>query len=501
MTEWFLLRHRIAWLLLLTFTSLAVLTGRLFFIAMTAEHFSRQSSWLTSVRARADLEHLNVEMMDDARGRILFVNGAPWSGISTWTHNGWRHRENAAPEAGASVIGRIGLPDTWPSERSVQEQGRSGLEYTFDAALTGKRARYLARLIDSRGHPVQPGGLLTNDVSPGLNARTTVDPVWERAAERILRQTGVRRGAVVVLDVKTDRVLAIASADPAGADRAVQAITPGSIAKILTAIAAIDSYRFTPHSRFVCPGGLFTNSVKMRCWRPHGPENLVMALASSCDIAFAEIGIAVGRSRLDHVAERFGIHQSGLQRWRGASVLPEATGGKWLEQPGADPGLLANTSIGQEDARLSPLQGALLAAAIANGGRVRDASLVLDLETRNRTAITLGEPPMRRVCSGYAARAIGKGMWDAAHRSYGTACALARFDAAVKTGTAELPNGRVNAWIVGFTPHQQPAVAFAVVSEDEVNSIAHRQVFAMARALLTVCPAYLIAPNSIPKVR
>ncbi|MBX5437681.1 MAG: hypothetical protein IRZ33_10770, partial [Alicyclobacillaceae bacterium] len=164
---------------------------------------------------------------------------------------------------------------------------------------------------------------------------------------------------------------------------------------------------------------------------------------------------------------------------------------------------LANTAIGQEDVRLSPLMAANLAAAIARGGVARDARLVLDVERNGRIALSLRTPPGERAMSPATAAWLAFAMRRAVAAPNGTARTLADLPVpvAVKTGTAERPDGRVNGWIAGYLPWTPPGakvaanrvwngsagvprIAFAVFAGDLPSPAAHQAVRQMVRDLV-----------------
>lgn len=439
-----------------------------------------------AVREQEELEHFQVQMIDDGRGRIRYVNGQPWSGHVEISSSGTHiHNESVPPADGVIVVGRVGKPDVWPSShRLIQEQGRSGLEYTFDAVLSGEQPGYSGRLLVGNTQDKAEDMSYQNTVRPGADVLTTVDAAWQQRLDNILQSSGTRQGAMVVVDVKTADILAMSSVSTDQRNLAVTPVRPGSVMKLVTAASAIDAYSAGVSSVFDCTGQLMTPSVRMHCWRVHGRETFLQALASSCDVAFAEIGMRTGREALERTAKRCGVYGTGLQSFQGHPILPEALPGRLFLGRSADAGLLANTAIGQQDTILSPLQGALLAAAVANHGMYRDAVLVQAVKHTSQSFMPILGTDAHRAFSVYAANVLAKGMWEATHSPFGTAYLLHDEDVAVKTGTAELPNHRVNAWSVGFFPANSPRYAFVAVSENEETTRAHQQVFDMDRKLL-----------------
>ncbi|MBX5437122.1 MAG: hypothetical protein IRZ33_07890, partial [Alicyclobacillaceae bacterium] len=316
-------------------------------------------------RADADREHLAVQRVEEARGRILFRSGEPWwpapgrgrhttVGVTAsvqaapqttggWTHSGGRatggmaHASDAAGvanTAAAPVVGLLGRPDVWPSRvRVAEEEGRSGLEATFDPLLRGARTGAEGVLRDALGR-MYPADRFRLPAVRGYDVRTTVDAAWQGVAERVLARAGVDLGAVVVLDADTGDVLAMA-----GIDRrhpwsipAVRAEIPGSVFKLVTAAAALESYLYAAGSVFDCTGWATVPGVRMRCWTRHGRETLLDAIAASCDAAFADIGVRVGERGLAEMARRLHLDTDGLQAIGGRPVLAESEAGVVFRQ-------------------------------------------------------------------------------------------------------------------------------------------------------------------------
>ncbi len=444
------------------------------------------------MRVKAELEHFRLFRTDDGRGRILYRNGMPWTGF--WKSAAWSQhlRVRAHTEQSASVIdplvGKVGLPDQWPDpDRVTPEQGRSGLELAFDRVLRGQRPGYVATL----RHVDRAEGqtLYSVQAVPGADIRTTIDPAWQRLARAALDEAKVPRAAVVVLDVATNEALAIAGRDPENpwSIPAIKAETPGSVFKLVTAALALESYRFRPTSRFFCTGTVQAPGVNMHCWTRHGRETLIQAIADSCDVTYASVGIELGRKGMDWVVRRLHLSEPQLQEVDAETVLPGAESAVVFRHRGADNGLLANTAIGQEDVRLTPLQAANLARTIAAGGRMRPVRLVLDAEKSGLPFRNYATPPDEHVMSAITAYWLGQGMKQAVTRQSGTAHALAStaVPVAVKTGTAELSGGRnVNAWMVGFFPAEQPKIAFSVFVGNLSSQQAHRAVVDITRKLV-----------------
>jgi cell division protein FtsI/penicillin-binding protein 2 len=486
-------RRRLFWLGIGSVGGLVILAVRLLCLTLFPDEVNRQkpARWQEQLRVKADLEHFRTVRTDDGRGRILFRNGMPWTG--TWNKQVLgQYQVRAHTEQTSQVVdpvaGQVGLPDRWPDvERVTPEQGRSGLEYVFDRVLRGQRPGYVATMRNVG--PVEQPSLYAVQPVPGADIRTTIDPAWQRLARSAVDKARVRRAAVVLLDVNSNEALAIAGRDPEHpwSIPAIKAETPGSVFKLVTAALALESYQFRPTARFFCTGAVQVPGVNMRCWTRHGKETLVQAIADSCDVTYASVGMRLGRKGMEWVFRQLHLDSPQLQVVDAAPVLPGAESAVVFRRRGADAGLLANTAIGQEDVRLTPLQAASLARTIAAGGRMRPVRLVLDAEKSGVVMRNYATAPDRYVVSATTAYWLGQGMREAVTRPSGTAHALASaaVSAAVKTGTAELPGGRtVNAWMIGFFPAQHPKYAFSVFVGNLPSQQAHQAVVEITRKLL-----------------
>ena len=496
------MRRRILWLFTLQFLLIAVLFGRLFVVTIVPNAMLQHTPqrWQGGLRSRAELEHFHLIQADDARGRILYRNGQPWSGSKTTVTLRVQAREPGVVQrlpallhrednpTGIVVMGRVGKPDVWPGERVVAEQGRSGLEYTFDKELRGTRPGYIAWLKDAKER-TGGAGIFTMSAALGKDVRSTIDPAWQRTAEEIMTKSKVGDGAVVVLSLPSNQVLAMASRDSGREDAmtAVKAQIPGSVFKIVTAAAALEVHQFRVKSHFLCLGQTQIPGVKMNCWRTHGTETLAQAFAQSCDVAFAQVGVRLGKASLAREVERLHLESTGLQQIGDGVVLAESDAGHVFRGSSQDNGYLANTAIGQQDVRLSPLQVALIAATVGNGGLYRPAQLVRDLEVGGQVVRSFPMPASNRAMSSLTAANLAAFMQLTVQSERGTAHALAQTSVvpvAIKTGTAEVGAGKVNGWMTGFAPVRRPRIAFAVYVGHQNEQRAHQQVLDMTRDLL-----------------
>jgi penicillin-binding protein A len=318
-----------------------------------------------------------------------------------------------------------------------------------------------------------------------------------------VKAVGDRRGAVVMLDPRNGDVLALAStptydasaiADPATSKDAFEALladerqpllpratlgryVPGSVFKIVTAIAGLGSDSVTPDTTYdeqppAEEEGLLVEGFRIR--DGHHPKtgdralDLVEATEASCNIWYALTGLRTGGANLVDFAARLGF---------GAPIpfdLPTAasqvTNGSG-DQPGGfvDDVELANAAYGQAETYVTPLQMALVASTVASGGELVRPRLVTEIGGRSGTR-TIEPSVLRRVISPDDAASITDAMVQAVQGDLGQqftkGAQVPGVTVAGKSGTAELGGkGEPHSWFIGFAPAEDPKVAIAVLVE------------------------------------
>ena len=362
--------------------------------------------------------------------------------------------------------------------------GDTGLEKAYDDILSGADSRLFVRRVTD---------VITGRKTQGGLIRLTVDPAVQAAAQSAL---GNRRGAVVALDPRTGAILAmvthpsfdpntLSSHDPAKIRAAYQKLTadrsrplisranqetypPGSTFKIITAAAALES-GLRPDSLVPCPKELKLPLTRDTVIRNFGGASceadevpLSAAFQKSRNTSFAALGISLGGERLREQAERFGFNaEPDFPLPLARSVVPVG-----LNQPQS-----AQSAIGQFDVRATPLQMAMVAAAIANNGTVMRPYLVSSVEGPDLKILDTTRP--ERLGSGPAvstatARSLAA-MMEAAvgPGGTGTNAAIPGIRVAGKTGTAQRGEGQLaHTWFVGFAPVEAPRIAVAVLVEE-----------------------------------
>ena len=347
--------------------------------------------------------------------------------------------------------------------------GVAGIEAPLNAVLVGVPAHTVwGAFEEAFGRPPQ-----------GHDVVLTIDADVQRAATGAL---GDHRGAVVALNPATGAVLAMASRptfDPAMVDtewvhltgnrrapllnRATQGqYPPGSAFKTITLAAALASGRVIDATAFDCPGSIVVQGATIFDFNHagHGRVALPQAFALSCNISFVQIGLRTGAESVVGMARAFGLGRA--PRF----IVPTAAG----ELP--DPRRLgsrglAQVSFGQGSLLVTPLQMALVAATIANGGVMVEPVLVAQVrDPDSGILVSYGQPRYRPVLPPPLAAKMVQYMLGVIQSGTGAAAQISGIAVAGKTGTAENPHGQTHAWFIGFAPAARPTVAVAVLLEN-----------------------------------
>jgi peptidoglycan glycosyltransferase len=366
--------------------------------------------------------------------------------------------------------------------------GATGIEQTDNDLLTGSDSRLFTRRLSD---------LLTGRDPKGGNVVLTLSRAAQETAYKALSG---RRGAVVALDPRTGAILALVSSpsyDPAALsshdpqairssydkltandldpmlDRAInQAYPPGSTFKVVVSAAALSSGR-TPDTVVDCPHRLklpqstkeLKNFGDETCGADRVP--LITAFTKSFNTAFAKLGLELGEPTIRRQAEAFGINDSAFTtplRVSASSVGPIGDGAA-----------LAQSSIGQRDVKLTPLQGAMIAGAVANRGQLMKPYLVKELQAPDLSVLDRTDPePLNpdepAAIPADVAAQLTTMMVSVVNNGTGKRAQLDGVQVAGKTGTAEnAPGKQPHAWFIGFAPADNPSVAVAVVIENAGN--------------------------------
>ncbi len=314
--------------------------------------------------------------------------------------------------------------------------------------------------------------------------------------QKILEEAFIgKKGAAVLMEAATGRIIALSSSpnfypgsfleaegavyvkqiltDPDAPlfNRAISGKYPlGSIFKVVSAVAALETRKITWEKRVYCPGKMLVGNKEFNCWGLHHSQDLIEAMAHSCNVYFYRLALLLGADRLSEYALKFGLGRaSGID-------LPYETGGNvpsvlnrrmklrsWYE------GDTANFGIGQGDLLVSPIQAVRLMAALANGGilvRPYVVEKVGEEERAPQDAFNL------RIDPG-TLDSVNEGIKEVVNLDTGTANIgdWMGFKVAGKTGTAQVHGKLSHGWFAGFFPYDKPKVAFCVFLEHTGPSI------------------------------
>jgi penicillin-binding protein 2 len=421
-------------------------------------------------------------------------------------------REYPYQSLASHILGYVRLPeDQRVSEEEKEEWDRylpddfggEGVEKSFDEYLKGKPGVRTMK-VSERGRLV--GEVSFKEPRKGNDVYLTIDARIQYIAEKALRDGGIGRGAVVVIEPNSGEVLAMASVpsynpnkfipsistkdyreyldNPVNPlfNRAVQAYAPGSTFKIPIAFAGC--LADIQGRSYSCPGGVQYGNKTMHCWiaqkgGSHGSLGLSDAIMRSCNCFFYRYGNAAGINNITKACQMLGVGvKTGIELEADTpGVLPNP---EWLQlnlpKERWSDGFTANTSIGQGFVLATPLQMASVVATVANGGksyrphllkRVMDGDTLVkeqqpeELASLEKEGITPQEIEL-----------IRKGMWKVVNAPSGTArgAQIPNVEVAGKTGTAQAwrpDKGKSikdnHTWFISFAPYVKPKYAVCIL--------------------------------------
>lgn len=359
--------------------------------------------------------------------------------------------------------------------------GATGIERESDDVLAGTDDRFFVRrLMD----------LVTGKQPRGGTVVLTLDEQAQRTAYEDLAG---KHGAVVALDPRTGAILALASRpsyDPnklashdAGKvrdaydalshdedqpllDRAIgQTYPPGSTFKIVTAAAALSTGKYDPSTTIPAPNALplpqSTHSLHNFEGETCGngeTTTLADAVRMSCNTGFAKLGMTIGADTLQSQAEKLGLNDRfQIPMTSAESVFPKDI----------DEAQTALSAIGQYNVRVTPLQGAMVASAVANDGVMMKPHLVKEIKGPNLSTIEKTKPEeYGEAFTPEVASQLTDMMKLVVADGTGTAAQIPGVEVAGKTGTADHGAEEPHAWFISFAPADDPQIAIAVLVED-----------------------------------
>jgi peptidoglycan glycosyltransferase len=441
----------------------------LMFVALFVSTTSIQFFAADSLRADSRNSRTLFDSYSTKRGAIL-VNGSPIAESTPSDDQYQYQRKYTNGDLYSAVTGYFTIG-----------QGNSGIEGAENALLSGNSdASFFQNL----------NAILTGQDVQGDNVNLTIDPDVQQAAYDAL---GDRTGAVVAIQPKTGKVLAMVSKpgyDPntltshdtkdviaqykaleqaTGKPLQNRAIggdlyTPGSVFKLIVASAALEGGKYTLDSEFPNPSRLqlpgtstYINNAEGGSCGGGKTVKLRVAIQNSCNIPFAELGQKLGYDAIKSMADKYGFGDA-------IEVPMRATASQYPDVSD-DTAQLMLSSFGQASVRVSPLQIAMVSAGIANGGKVMQPSLVDSITTSDLKTVESFTPKQYSdPLSPSEAGDLTEAMQSVVSSGTGTNAKIDGVDVAGKTGTAEGGTGDpYTLWFTGFAPAKDPEVAVAVV--------------------------------------
>ena len=399
----------------------------------------------------------------------------------------------------ASAIGYVGevseneIDASDGKLRPGDMSGKAGLEKQYNDVLMGTDG--LRRVVvNSVGK--ETGRLEQTEAIPGKPITLTIDYDVQAAAEAAL---GDMKGSVVAMDPRTGEILAFVSRpspDPNAfavrvtkqewqrlnsdpdlplMNRVIQAqLAPGSVFKIITATAMLESKGVPETFTAFCPGQATFYGRVFHCWDPkgHGTVNLEQAIAESCDVFFYNVGMRLGIDRLSYYGSNFGLGK------RTGIDLPS-------EEPGLMPseewvqrvqhrqwyqGETISVAIGQGAIITTPLQLARTIGGIASGGVFKVPHLLKSLDPGPGMRFAISEDTVEKITQGMADVVNPQYAHGTGHVAYIPGVELCGKSGSAQTigaeGLAKAKNRadfKDNAWFVGFAPRRNPEIVVSVL--------------------------------------
>ena len=422
-------------------------------------------------------------------------------------------------------VGKIGNEEYTQNEGYELDDyiGKTGIEYVCEKFLKGKDG---LKQTDMSIDGTTTGEYITEEAVSGSNVMLTIDAKVQQVAEKALKENiekinngdyGEKRevyaGSVVVLNVKTGEVISMVSypdfepqlfvdgistekwneytvkGRSALINRTMQsAYAPGSIFKMVPAIAGLETGKITKDEQIEC-AGIYPGGYKPKCWyyttygRGHGYLTVSQAIQKSCNCYFYEVGTRVGIDNIEKYATYFGLGQKTNIELPGE--ISGTLAGKKLYEKLDETWYYGNTLsavIGQAENNFTPIQMARYIAMLTNGGKKLDLTIIKDIINNQGKSIKTEE------VKDYINKRLGiektseenlniqkenlktvlEGTQSVTEEG-GTAYSVFKdfpIQVGGKTGSAEAGNDKTNAWFVGFAPYENPEIAVVVLVEN-----------------------------------
>ncbi len=367
----------------------------------------------------------------------------------------------------------------------------AGLENTFDEELISYSVveSSISSLLDFFNLKEAFNTRTEEEIKVGNSIITTLDTDIQRAAYQAL---GTNKGAVVVLNPKTGEILASVSKpsyDPNNLSEIWESINtdtvntpmfnratrglypPGSTFKVVTLASALENISGVTTEVFNDTGKIVFSDEKTTLSNynnnVYGQLSLKKALSVSSNVVFGRLAMDLGNDKLKATAEKFGFNQS----FSGSGIPIESS--RFPEYDSSQEGLIAQSGIGQAGLLATPMEMAMVAAAVANEGDIMKPTIIKEIRTSSgKTVRGLNTEVLYKAISPENAAIIKDYMMGVVQDRIGSSWSnvFNGLNAAGKTGTADYEiNGEAqvpHSWFIGFAPADNPQVAIAVIVEN-----------------------------------
>ena len=369
--------------------------------------------------------------------------------------------------------------------------GKAGLEKYYDDILRGEKGGKEVE-VDALGQEIAT--LLFQKPIPGKDLVLTIDRDLQLCGENLLFN---KKGSIMVSDPNSGEILALVNrpsfspnifangisssdwqrlssdADYPLTNRSVQGLySPGSIFKVVTAVAALEEGVTDRKRKIYCSGSFELAGQVFTCWDEtgHGSLSIVDAIAHSCNIYFYTLGKDLGIERFNKCMQKFGLGEK-----TGIDLPAEAIGtipsAQWKKREVKEiwfPGDTINLSIGQGYLLLTPLQVHNIITAIAGEGEIYKLHLVKKIISANGKTIKEIKPEIYKKLnfSPDTFQILKEGLRQTILKGTGWRANIKELAVAGKTGTAQNPQGETHAWFIGFAPYENPEVCITVFIEN-----------------------------------
>ena len=382
--------------------------------------------------------------------------------------------QSRKPAVASHLLGYLGKTE------NNRWQGEMGIEAFYDRELQSTVPGKMARIfLDARGQYVPGLGIqVIHNVQDNSrkNVVLTIDRDFQEIAENVMDKSGVKDGAVVVMDVRSGDIVAMARrpdymfggkenesdagpAEQSFLNHGLSIYQPGSVFKVIVAAAALEEGIVKPDSLFLCIG---EKDELVRCYKKdgHGIITFAEAVAYSCNPTFARVGLKVGAEKLIMYAKKFGLANSSLIGYKKKDLSTEL-------QMIAEPNSLVNASLGQWPVRATVVQITAMMAAVANDGVYIQPRLVSEIRTKDGTIVKTIEPGQEtRAVSKSSAEVMQILLEMVTKVGTGTLAHVPNGGSAGKTGSAQVGDEKVDAWFSGYAPVNNPRYVATVLVND-----------------------------------